>query len=146
MSEIEHVEVDEETEDEWEYVDDPADLSSLGDEKTFARQIGQLVENEAPLRFALVEEIGERKDAVIVAWGIAFDDHAEVVSAAYDGIRAFFSSAERARQRLSNHEKIKVRLVWIDRPHPRQTGKQSSRMPPPEYKWWGWEALTGKVI
>jgi hypothetical protein len=86
--------------------------------------------------------MGERKDAMIVAWGIAFDDHAEVVSAAHDGTRAIFSSAERARQRLSSNEKIKVWLVWIDDYRPDQ---QPSRIPP-EYKWWGWEALTGQVI
>jgi hypothetical protein len=142
MSEIEHVEVDEETEDDWEYVADPAELFSLGNEKTFTRLVRQMVEHEAPRRFALVEEIGERKDAEIIAWGIAFDDHAEVVSAAHDGVRAIFSSAERAQQRLSNHEKIKVRLVWID---DQRLDQPPSRIPP-EYKWWGWKALTGQVI
>ena len=133
---------EEEAEDDWEYVDDPAKLSSLGDEKEFASLMIQLVGHEAPRRFALVEEIGERKDAMIVAWGIAFDDHAEVVSAAHDGARAIFSSAEAARRLLSSHEKIKVWLVWID-------GQSLDRRPsriPPEYKWWGWEALTGQVI
>jgi len=131
---------EEETEDDWEYVDDPAELFSLGDEKTFARLVSHLVEVEAPRRFALVEEIGERKDAMIIAWGIAFDDHAEIVSAAHDGVRAIFSSAENARQWLSSHEKIKIRLVWID-----QTEQQHSRISP-EYRWWSWEAITGQVI
>jgi hypothetical protein len=116
----------EETEDDWGYVSDPTELSSLYDEKTFTGLVRQLVEVEAPRRFALVEEIGERKDAAIIAWGIAFDDHAEVVSAAHDGVHKIFSSAERARQRLSNHEKIKVRLVWIDGQRPDQ---RPSRIP-----------------
>lgn len=133
---------EEEVEDDTEYVDDPAQLLTLGDEKTFARLVRELVEVEAPRRFALVEEIGERKDAMIVAWGIAFDDHAEVASAAHDGIRAIFPSAESARQRLSSHEKIKIRLVWIDGQRPDQ---RPSRIPP-EYRWWGREALTGQAI
>jgi hypothetical protein len=128
-----------------EYVDDPAELSSLGDEESFSRQVIEMVANEAPRRFSLVEEIGERQDAVIVAWGIAFSDHAEVVSAAHDGTRAIFSSAEHARRRLSSREKIKIRLVWLDGEDRPRTGNRPSSLRPVD-RWWGREALLGRDV
>jgi hypothetical protein len=58
----------ENAEDEWEYVANPTQLLTLGNEKTFARLVHELVEVEAPCRFALVKEIGKRGDAQIIAW------------------------------------------------------------------------------
>jgi hypothetical protein len=100
--------------DDTEYVDDPAELSSMGDEKSFAEQVEALVAAETPRLFALVGEVEERKDAMIMVWGIAFAEHAEVVSAAHDGVRGVFNSAERACELLSAKGKVKVRLVWVD--------------------------------
>lgn len=105
--------VDDTDSSEIEYVD-ASELSPIGNEKEFAREIGRMVAEEAPRLFALCEELGDRADAVTVAWGMSFDDFAEVVSAAHDGVRGIFSSAERARKRLSSGEKIKIRLVWVD--------------------------------
>lgn len=41
-----------------------------------------MVTDEAPQLFAIIQEYGERVDGRIAAWGMSFDDHAEVVSVA----------------------------------------------------------------
>ncbi len=97
---------------EVEYVD-PVELSPIGDEELFTAEIDKMVAEDAPRVFALCEEIGDRVDAVTIAWGMDFDGRAEVVSAAHDGVRGVFGSAERARTLFSAHDKIKVRLMWV---------------------------------
>lgn len=96
-----------------EYVD-PAELPPMGDEELFTAEINKMVAEDAPRVFALCGEVGDRVDAVTIAWGMAFDDHAEIVCTTHDSARGIFDSAERARTLLSAHDKIKVRLVWID--------------------------------
>lgn len=104
---------------EIEYVD-PAELSPIGDEELFTTEIKKMVAEDAPRVFALCEEIGDRVDAVTIAWGMDFDGRVEVVSAAHDGVSGVFGSAERARWLFSAHDKIKVRLVWVHDPVPSQ--------------------------
>jgi len=82
---------------------------ALGTEEEFAQEVAELVADEAPRVFALVEERGERVDGWILAWGMAFDDHAEVVSV-HRGLRGSFPSAQRARRAFSR--RAKIRLVW----------------------------------
>lgn len=98
---------------EVEYVD-PAELSPIGNEELYTAEINAMVTEDAPRLFALCVEIGSRVDAMTIAWGMSFDHRAEVVSAADDGVRGVFTSAERARKILSAQDKIKVRLVWVD--------------------------------
>lgn len=105
-----------------EYVD-PAELSPIGNEELFAAEINTMVAEDAPRVFALCEEIGQRADAVTIAWGMAFNGHAELVSAAHNGVRGVFGSAERARKWFSVHGKTTVRLVWVD-----QTQEQITRL------------------
>jgi len=80
-------------------------------EEEFAQEVAELVADEAPRVFALVEEYGERVDGRVIAWGMTFDDHAEVVSVGH-GLRGTFPSAERARRAFSR--RAKIRLVWTD--------------------------------
>jgi len=84
---------------------------ALGTEEEFAQEVAELVADEAPRVFALVEERCERVDGWILAWGMAFDDHAEVVSV-HRGLRGSFPSAQRARRAFSR--RAKIRLVWTD--------------------------------
>lgn len=99
---------------------DPAKLSPIGDEELFTAEIDKMVAADAPRVFALCEEIGDRVEAVTIAWGMDFDGRAEVVSAADDGVSGVFGSAERARWLFSAHGKTKVRLVWLHNPVPSQ--------------------------
>ena len=78
-------------------------------EEEFAQEVAELVADEAPRLFALVQEYGERVDGRVIAWGMAFDDHVEIVSLGH-GLRGSFPSAERARRAFSR--RAKIRLVW----------------------------------
>lgn len=88
-----------------------ADEEALCGEEEFAEVVRELVTDQAPQLFALVQEFGERADGWIVAWGMAFDDHVEVVSA-NGRLHASLTSAERAQWAFSRRRKI--RLVWTE--------------------------------
>jgi hypothetical protein len=64
--------------------------------------------------FAMCEEIGD--DAAVVAWGLSFKDHAEMILADDGRQRHFlFSSAEYAPRELTARSKhCTLRLVWAD--------------------------------
>ncbi len=83
----------------------------LWDEAEFAALCEGLVADFAPRLFALVEEAGERLDGRILAWGMAFEDHAQVVGADR-AFRGKFRSAESARELFSRY--AKMRLVWYN--------------------------------
>ena len=91
----------------------PGDLEPLCGEEEFAQEVRELVADEAPRVFALVEEYGERVDGRIVAWGMAFNDCAEVVSVD-GGLHLSLASPERAHRVFSRRRKI--RLVWVSHP------------------------------
>lgn len=61
--------------------------------------------------FAVVQEYGERVDAVIAAWGMAFDDHAEVVA---HELRMSVRSPESALRTFAGGPHIRARLVWFN--------------------------------
>lgn len=87
-------------------------------EAEFAEEVRELVAADAPQVFALVEEKGERADGRIVAWGIAFDDHVNVLSV-NGGRHASLPSVEHVHRAFSRHRKI--RLVWTSPATPRQS-------------------------
>ena len=47
---------------------DPATLAPLCHEAEFAQEINELVADEAPRLFAVVQEYGERADGRVAAW------------------------------------------------------------------------------
>jgi hypothetical protein len=63
-----------------EYVPDPGAQTPACDEHEFAAIMEGMVADEAPRLFVVVQEYGERVDAVIAAWGMAFPEHAEIVA------------------------------------------------------------------
>lgn len=105
--------VEDDDSSEVEYVD-PAELSPMDDEEVFTTEINKMVVEDAPRIFALCGEVGDHVNAVTIAWGMAFDSHAEIVSTTHNGAQGVFNSAERARTLLSADDKVKVRLVWIN--------------------------------
>ncbi|MEV6230673.1 hypothetical protein AB0L88_22705 [Saccharopolyspora shandongensis] len=72
-------------------------------------ELRDLARETAPRLFALCEEFGDRHDAQVEYWGMAFDDCADVVSASGQ-VRASFRSAEAALSRLSRRSNL--HLVW----------------------------------
>jgi hypothetical protein len=89
----------------------PAAEAPLCNEWEFAALVEGLVADFAPRLFALVEEEGERVDGRVFAWGMAFEDRAEVVGADR-AIRGSFSSADSAHLVFSRCGKM--RLVWFN--------------------------------
>lgn len=87
------------------------DEKPLCDEEEFAQEVRELVADEAPRVFALVEERGERADGWIVAWGMVFEDRVEVIGAK-GGLRMTARSVDRVQRVFFRRRKI--RLVWTD--------------------------------
>ena len=89
-------------------------VRSVRDEDVFAAKVDKIVADQMPRMFAMCEEIGE--DAQVVAWGLSFKDHAEMILADDGKQRHFlFSSAEYAPQELTARSKhCTLRLVWAD--------------------------------
>lgn len=89
----------------------PATLAPLCDEVEFGELVGELVADEAPRLFAVVQEYGARVDARIAAWGMAFEDHAEVVGVE-GGPCMSLGSPERATRLFSRRPDITASVVW----------------------------------
>jgi len=87
---------------------------SARDEEAYTAKIDKMVAEHIPRLFAMCEEIDD--SAEIVAWGLSFKDHAEVIVADDGKQRHFlFPSAEYAPRELSARSKhCTLRLVWAD--------------------------------
>jgi hypothetical protein len=92
---------------------DPSTLASLCGEAEFNELVDEMVADEAPRLFAVVQVYGDWVDGRIAAWGMAFEDHAEVVSV--DG-RTHMSlrSAERAVRGFRRRPDVNAHLVWVN--------------------------------
>ncbi len=95
------------------FVADPAGQPPLCDEEEFAALLEGIVADSAPRQFAIVHVYGDRVDGEVVAWGMCFDDGAEVVSE--DG-RVHFSvpSPEHALRRFRFGTRVTPRIVWYN--------------------------------
>ncbi|MDU0287693.1 hypothetical protein [Saccharothrix longispora] len=74
----------------------------------------EMVAEDAPRLFAVVR-VHDNVDADVAAWGLAFADHAEVVSVD-GGRRMRLRSPERAVRLLGRPPAADVRLVWVGQP------------------------------
>lgn len=92
---------------------DPDTLTPLCDEAEFIELVDELVDDEAPRLFAVVQEYGERVDGRIAAWGMAFEDHAEVIGVDH-GVHVRLRSPERAARAFRRRPHITARLVWFN--------------------------------
>jgi hypothetical protein len=95
-----------------ECMPDPSSLTPLCDEPEFATILQQMVADEAPRLFAVVQEYGERVDGRIAAWGMAFTDHTEVVSVEPKH-RMSLQAPENALRLFTFGNHIRARLVWF---------------------------------
>ncbi|CAM05032.1 hypothetical protein SACE_5848 [Saccharopolyspora erythraea NRRL 2338] len=73
---------------------------------------GNLAKESTPKLFALCEEVGDRHCGHVEYWGMAFDDHAAIVSAT-GRMNGSFRSAESARQRLARIGSQELHLMWV---------------------------------
>lgn len=90
----------------------PVTPAPLCDEAEFAKLIDEMVAEEAPRLFAVVQEYGERVDGRIAAWGMAFEDYAEIVGLD-NYVHVSLGSPERATHLFSRRPHITARLVWV---------------------------------
>lgn len=91
---------------------DPTTLAPLCGEAEFAQEMAELVAEEAPRLFAVVQEYGNRVDGCIAAWGLAFEDRAKVFGVE----RGYLSlqSPERAVRVFNHGPHITAHLVWAN--------------------------------
>lgn len=93
-------------------MDDPIRTPPPWGEQEFAAVLQSMVADCAPRVFAVVQEFGERVDAEIAAWGMAFDERAEVVTV--DGrMRMRTRSLDNALRAFAWGDEITARLVWV---------------------------------
>jgi len=95
------------------YVPDPCAIPPLCDEGEFAAMAQSLVADEAPRLFAIMQVYGDRVDGRIAAWGMAFADHTEVVSAT-SGAWMSLQAPETAVRAFTVGSHISARIVWVD--------------------------------
>jgi hypothetical protein len=93
---------------------DDTERVSTRDEGAYTAKIDKMVAEQMPRLFAMCEEIDD--GAEVVAWGLSFSDHAEVIVANESRQHHFlFPSAEYAPRELSARSKYcRLRLVWAD--------------------------------
>ncbi|WP_433267436.1 hypothetical protein ACQPZF_01475 [Actinosynnema sp. CS-041913] len=70
----------------------------------------------APQLFAVVQTDDE--DDWVAAWGMAFEDHAEVASTTGD-LRMLTASPESALRYFEEGDDVRTSLVWVDPAQPR---------------------------
>ncbi len=88
-------------------------LTPLCGAAEFAELMAEMVADEAPRLFAIVQEYGERSDGRIAAWGMAFEDHAKVVSVDSATLTSL-SSLDRVVHGFSYHPNITGHVVWVN--------------------------------
>ncbi|RDG37275.1 hypothetical protein DVH02_15465 [Streptomyces corynorhini] len=74
--------------------------------------LAEVVADSAPRLFAVVQEVGDREDGWVAAWGLAFEGRAEVVAGGGD-VRMSLSSAEGALRYFGRGEEARASLYWV---------------------------------
>lgn len=92
---------------------DPSGVLPLCDAQDFAAEVDNMVADEAPRLFAVVQVYRDRIDARIAAWGMAFENHAEVVSL-QSALRMSLQTPENALRGFNCGSHVRARLVWFN--------------------------------
>ncbi|MFJ2111856.1 MULTISPECIES: hypothetical protein [unclassified Streptomyces] len=89
----------------------PTGTQPLYGREEFATFLHAMVTDTAPRLFAVVQEYGVRVDGRVAAWGMAFEDHAEVISVeGHHRMRTV--SPDRALRAYRGGAGVVPRLVW----------------------------------
>ncbi|GAA3844076.1 hypothetical protein GCM10022243_08110 [Saccharothrix violaceirubra] len=78
----------------------------------FGEVVRGMVVDFAPRLFAVVQEYGDRVDGRVAAWGMAFPDHAEVVSVE-GGLRMRLQDVDSALPVFATREGVSASVVWL---------------------------------
>lgn len=95
-------------------IPDPTGLEPLCSREEFDACTRELVQEDAPKVFAVVQEYGDRVDGAVVGWGMAFGDHVDIVTT--DGSLRRLASPEVALKRMRYGAHVTTRLVWVAEP------------------------------
>lgn len=79
---------------------------------TFEALLEDLVRESAPRVFAVVQELGEREDGWVAAWGMVFEDRTEVLGV-HCNARMSLRSPENALRYFNPEDDARSRLVWV---------------------------------
>lgn len=77
----------------------------------FAELMAEMVTDDAPKVFAVVEEYGTRVDARIAGWGLAYDNHVDVIRVD-GGVHLGAASPENVLRRFGRRARITAHIVW----------------------------------
>lgn len=89
----------------------PDGLPPMCGAEEFAELVAEMVAEDAPRLFAVVQEYGDRVDARIAAWGLAHPDHVDVIGV--DGVVHVSATApESVLQRFGRRANTSAHLVW----------------------------------
>ncbi|CCH35217.1 hypothetical protein ABZ816_11480 [Actinosynnema sp. NPDC047251] len=88
--------------------------SPLWDEQGFAAFLRGLAEDDAPRLFAVGLEYGERHDAHVAAYGMAFDGYTEAISR--DGTFRVQTTSPEDVLRYFDDESVSAHVVWLSGP------------------------------
>jgi hypothetical protein len=96
-----------------ELVPDPAGIRPLGTEGEFDEAVAGRVADSAPRLFAVVQEYGARVDARIAGWGLAHEDHVDVIGEG-NSVHLGASRPEDMLRYFHRRDLITARIVWPD--------------------------------
>jgi hypothetical protein len=86
-------------------------------EEEYQKLVAELVAEESPTVFAVVEDRDDRLDGRIAAWVLEFPDETEVICTE-DGVRMSLASVDRVLARFGKGPGVTARLVRTPRPEP----------------------------
>lgn len=85
-------------------------LGPLGRQE-FESPLHDIVRESAPRMFAVVQELGDCEDGAVAAWGLAFEDRADVVSV--NGVSRLSARTPGSALRFfSGGSRTRARLIW----------------------------------
>ncbi len=92
---------------------EPGELHSWCEQEEFDQILRSIVADHAPRIFAVWQVYRERVDGRIAGWGMAFDDHAYLVSVDRT-LRMSLNHPEEALLGFHRGDDVRARLVWYD--------------------------------
>jgi hypothetical protein len=89
------------------------DAQAQFSEDEYESAVRELVEAFAPRRLAIFQDLGDRVDGRVAAWGIAFDERIEIVDAQSSGWMSL-TSPNAALRHYGRQPDVTARVIWID--------------------------------
>ncbi|MPZ85686.1 MAG: hypothetical protein GEV28_37030 [Actinophytocola sp.] len=94
-------------------VPDPAGMPPLCAEEEFEDVVATVVAESAPRLFAVVQEYGTRVGVQVAGWGLAHEDHVDVIGMESD-VHLGAPRPEDVLRGFGVRDRITARIVWHD--------------------------------